>query len=663
MNVESFESKFKGEVKNLYSIERFFLSLLKKEENSSIKYDLFFSIYNKVKINKKLLLMEKVCSFSSLEDIDDYIEKALFEKKCEKFLKNIFSNKYKHLYSIELLQLVKNYAIHNDLSEIKSAITASLARFLYKCPNEYYFFVKDLLDKNNKFKKENILSLIDDLRGATLLKEEDEKLFVCILDYEASEYLGSKNWCISYSEDLYKSYKETGDFFCKKNNLFLKENHFVFVFDFGKNRTDPNKLIGYTIDSNSFKIYACMNENDLVYNYSDLEAQNIKSLVKNIKVKKYKFKGDDEHYLKYLDFYKSLDVEVFCKKFNEYTINNEVSLFEGFEVASFLKQYAYRVKGLKIKVNSTKDFFYLFPNTLKSEYFFVLDFKNKNVFESCLLKNFGFKDEINSPLYFMGFLINKKVIEKQKIKREQNIKYAFSILFEDNIKGKSLTKIMKDSEFVGEQYEDFIEKSIYYCPENLFKLEKVYLKSKKFQEHLKKKNFENKFLGISENNKVNFKKDSPVNCIEINLKNGFLVEDIIFIYDSFLSMKNQNAYIKKLLSTFKHLEEIDEESMFLLDKLYRATAVSLRKIFENNKEKTFERFFKNLNIEEELGLIKKQDFYNNNDNKLQISGLVQFIDVDDFYVRHYKKEIIKIIKMIFFDFFDFINQKDIIIKI
>lgn len=424
--MENYRNKFKNEVKNIYTIENIFLSLIEKEAPDEASYNYLFDTYKRVKNNKKDISIKEISLLGKVEDINDYMDEIIFNKKCERFLNSLFSNKYKHLYSEKLLLILKSYARTNELYSVKELISSSMAQFLNKSAQEYYYFVEDILEKNNNFNKSYILNLINNTKGAELLKEKEDKLYVLINNYEASEIFGSKNWCISKSDLIFDDYKLQNNtyigekLFSQKNGIFLKTNIFIFVFDFKKGKNE-NKLLGYTINIENNTILYCMNEADKNFKYSKAENEEIINLANTVNKNliEYKIEKKINYYsLNFPNFFTKVNRQL-ISEFNHYSLSGNTTYFikNNISISDIISMFACHMSfsdGFSVKINNVEDFICLGGLNIKEENFIFLRFKNFDVFEECILKYYNYRRKFKKLKIFLKTFNNNKLIKIEK---------------------------------------------------------------------------------------------------------------------------------------------------------------------------------------------------------------------------------------------------------
>lgn len=196
------------------------------------------------------------------EYVGDSISK-LKEHSAVKKYAGSYLRSYKSLLNDESLSLFKvlmdkdleREDLSKKLSKIAAYDTEDLNKALSKIVEDVSLSADSIINKIN-----------DEDLNATVLENENNTLTVMIGDYDASEKLGSSQWCISYNQSNYETYldstKDEYDSMPERyenddryrivddalNENVLPGNH-VFVWDFSKAETDPNFKIAFTVSS------------------------------------------------------------------------------------------------------------------------------------------------------------------------------------------------------------------------------------------------------------------------------------------------------------------------------------------------------------------------------------------------------------------------------
>jgi hypothetical protein len=159
-------------------------------------------------------------------------------------------------------------------SKIRSEVKSKFNEFVELIINfDDYVLYKEFLKKSNRYSgagdflnslrkyinglSEDVSDIIREIHktsGADIYFHEKNLVIAIVYNYEASQKLGSSQWCISYSEAQWKSYVNG-------------ETVQYFVWDFTREATDPKSKIGITVGRNSVATYAHDNNDSNVLSY------------------------------------------------------------------------------------------------------------------------------------------------------------------------------------------------------------------------------------------------------------------------------------------------------------------------------------------------------------------------------------------------------------
>lgn len=341
--------------------------------------------------------------FSTLEEFDDYMNEEIEKSKIIKY-QNSFLKSYKNLANDETFLIFKEIfekkinreVINKSISKIKVLNTKDLNLQLKSLINSERLepYIKKITDENLNF---------------NLISTKNNILIIDIKDYNTSNFIGSKQWCISYDEKYWNDYKNKKtnknivlDLFA--NQIKKNDNNIYFVIDFNKDITESEYMIAITTLPSGEFIFA----ND----------KNDKDILNNLKNK---------------DF--------FQEEIYKYSKNNE-NYFLDLNDVDFSKSNIHG-KLNYIKINSSNPFLDLI-NYIKNS---KLDFSNYNTI-SYFLNNFfdlymKKNDNNIDNKYFNDFL---------EILNNTGIGFNTELIF----------KIVNDKENDYSKYSSLIEDSIIY---------------------------------------------------------------------------------------------------------------------------------------------------------------------------------------------------------
>lgn len=199
-------------------------------ENKQILKNIGFNIIDYIKeLHDKNTY--KCYNESLFEDIEDHMnaQQDIYHKR--QYAHSISSNKYQHLYNEEsyrLLAMLYEEKISREL--LQNAIGKKMA--LFKDSNEFNAHILNFYNKINAFE----LDVIKDRAiqaDVKVISDENNTLMLKIDNFEQSKLLGSNSWCISTRETYFDSYTDN------------REQY--FFFDFNKETSDKNSMIGFTL--------------------------------------------------------------------------------------------------------------------------------------------------------------------------------------------------------------------------------------------------------------------------------------------------------------------------------------------------------------------------------------------------------------------------------
>lgn len=206
---------------------------------------------------------------TSLEKLDDKMNKIISEFKVNNLAFSILSNKYKHLYNNKTNELFKEvYDLKVDKNLLQDSIGKKLASF--KKPAELNKSLQLFINTINQFDLESIKLKAISL-NCNICIENEKSIVLKINDFEASKILGSQSWCLSRNKSYFDSYTN--------NN-----NAQYFYFDFEKNSKDNKSMIGFTIEKNGNLNTAHMKNDDYINfndNYKNIYFQVLQKDIKN----------------------------------------------------------------------------------------------------------------------------------------------------------------------------------------------------------------------------------------------------------------------------------------------------------------------------------------------------------------------------------------------
>jgi Txe/YoeB family toxin of Txe-Axe toxin-antitoxin module len=198
---------------------------------------------------------------SSLESLQDGISRVIHNNEVKKYAHS-FLRSYKNLMdegsynlfdSIMEKDLDRSF-VQNEIRKVASFKNSEdLNNVLTKITQSEHS-VDYILNKIN----ENNLDI-------DILHQSEKSLVINVNDFEASQSLGSGQWCISTQENYFEEYlynhnAELGDNYNIDEATVVK-GYQLFIFDFEKEASDPLFMVGATISANG-TIVAAHDKND-----------------------------------------------------------------------------------------------------------------------------------------------------------------------------------------------------------------------------------------------------------------------------------------------------------------------------------------------------------------------------------------------------------------
>lgn len=211
-------------------------------------FDTFTKILNKYKENEPILKLNEFAllstfkeaaannehSFMIYEKFDDAMSKIIRDHKIKQYIHSIASKKYDHLYNEETYKLAGElYDMKLPDNSLQDYVGKKLAAF--KTPEQFNGALNKFLGSLNSFTLDATKAKANTY-GVEVISENDNKLILRIKNFNQSHAMGSASWCISRDESYFKSYADH------------REQY--FIFDFSKDNTDNNSMIGVTLETN-----------------------------------------------------------------------------------------------------------------------------------------------------------------------------------------------------------------------------------------------------------------------------------------------------------------------------------------------------------------------------------------------------------------------------
>lgn len=220
---------------------KIFITWLTQDENLDMtQLDLGFTTLMKYKqllssdINTKyashLINTDLNKSISISEHFNDYIQKTLFLRQKENFIKSLKTKSYKHLFNQQNeneIGLILDNGI--TISSLKHQLFNKLLR--YKTETELYHALQDFKKQNIHWNNDYFIEKIKDC-NATIIDNCNQRLTIEIHDFEACKALGPQSWCIAQNKRTFKQYVKdmSRQFIIYDFNLPIEENESIIGF-------------------------------------------------------------------------------------------------------------------------------------------------------------------------------------------------------------------------------------------------------------------------------------------------------------------------------------------------------------------------------------------------------------------------------------------------
>jgi hypothetical protein len=256
----SIYQEYNREPVNLYLVMNTYL------ENDQILKSQKFNMIESLNYLTNKNTFEDISFPEKCERIDDEMNKIVREHKIKQYAHSIASNKYMHLYDEKSYKIIESiYDLNIESSVLQDNIGKKIAA--YHTPDDFNEALKKLLNSFNEFTPEKIREKAS-LCKADVIVEDDNKIIIKIEDFKQSKIMGSSSWCIARDEHYFKSY--VGDY-----------NHQYFIYDFNKDSSDNESMIGITLTPELNCEAAHSKNDDDVTNDKKLTVDNIAIIVKH----------------------------------------------------------------------------------------------------------------------------------------------------------------------------------------------------------------------------------------------------------------------------------------------------------------------------------------------------------------------------------------------
>lgn len=189
------------------------------------------------------------------EDLDDSMNAYARKHKINQYGLSISSKKYQHLYNAESFKVLELlYDLKIPASELQSSLGKKLAAF--KSSEDFNKSLKQLYSIHNGFNNEAVLNKAKTV-NAEVIKNDNNMIIIKIENFQQSSAIGSSSWCIVRDEIHFNSYKE--------------DSHQYFLYDFNKEPTVNNSLVGITLNKDGTHSAAHFKNDDQLYDNDEFK--------------------------------------------------------------------------------------------------------------------------------------------------------------------------------------------------------------------------------------------------------------------------------------------------------------------------------------------------------------------------------------------------------
>lgn len=219
-----------------------FIDIIKLNKDYNIKesLELFdkyiknIDIFKNYNLNLKEFIINSKPKYykHKIEAAEDKLTEILLDNSVKQTIKGLTSSKNIHLFNEESHDLIKQ--IFNEKIKIETLnnfIGKKIARF--KTSEDLNLALNQFINSFG-FSYKGIINKANDL-GIDILSKDNNTVILQINNFEQSSAIGSASWCICSSVTYFNSYTSN-------------ESKQYFIFDFNKDKSSNESLIGITLD-------------------------------------------------------------------------------------------------------------------------------------------------------------------------------------------------------------------------------------------------------------------------------------------------------------------------------------------------------------------------------------------------------------------------------
>lgn len=274
MKYEYLESFISQQLNRKPTIRNLFINKFRDERPSSNQLSLILNNYlENEQILKNLNMHLDVFENNSFECMDDFISANVRKYKADRLLTSVLGNKYSHLYN-ENKQAITDVCVDLiDLDIDKSFLQNFVGKKLAAISDsdELLSTLKKLKNSLNEFDEKSLLYKLEKINIIPLEVEPNVFVFE-IKNYQACKNLGSASWCIVRDEEYFNNYTSDGD-------------RQYFIYDFNKDSSDIESMMGFTLHTNGSLITQHYKNDDYIYDSDILDKAQLTVLSDDSKYK------------------------------------------------------------------------------------------------------------------------------------------------------------------------------------------------------------------------------------------------------------------------------------------------------------------------------------------------------------------------------------------
>lgn len=223
--------------------------------------------YEQILKNYKFDVLGQLKDAKNLEYFDDAIDKVKRTHEINVLTNVIYAGKYKELQNKKSAELIKS--IH-ELKVTKEDLQDNIGKKMagFKTADDITDALKKYINSLTDFNPDAIIKKAANF-DTQVAYHSDDMVILKVNNFEASKALGSGSWCISRHESHFESYAGS------------KDTLQFFVYDYTKDSSDKNSMIGITLHENGLHSAAHVKNDDALYSSNNLFKKLQKIIISN----------------------------------------------------------------------------------------------------------------------------------------------------------------------------------------------------------------------------------------------------------------------------------------------------------------------------------------------------------------------------------------------